>query len=324
MPVNIWNVPWLNQNSQRNYPLSEEASLLDVSGTFKIPLDLIVDLVWPVQAASEVQADRFYIYSITMFGTGLTITMGYMYPPSIGNGGVDTPAAIGSVSVSLADHQRNQSYFIHGVGDFYDSVGKITIGDLDNVEHLGGNYKFDLSGSRLEPTVIRPNLRGISAIVLVNGNDRSEPITGDVEFITGQNADLQVSTSSITGNKQIRFSAINGLELNDTCDCANLPTTAQPIKTINGIAADQLTRDFKLIGDDCLTLEPVEGGLRIVDKCSKSCCGCEELSKILTDLEQMNIQINSMDGLYQQLSAAVTTATTALLASKTNELPCEE
>jgi hypothetical protein len=313
----------LNQNAQRNYPLSEEADLRDVTGTIKLPLDLIVDLVWPVQAASSVQSDRFYIHSMAMFGTAITITMGYMQPPSLANGFVDTPLAIGSVSVSRDTHQRNQSYFIHGAGEFSDSVGKITIGDLDNVANIGGSYTFDLSGSRIEPTAVRPNLRGVSALVLVNGSDRSQQLTGDIEFVTGQNVDLQVTTSAITGNPQIRISALNGLALNEECECSNTPTTAQPIRTVNGIPSDTLSRDFKLLGDDCLQFEAIEGGLRIVDKCSSSCCGCNELNTILTDLETMNIQINTMSGLYDQMNAQVSTAMVAALASKTNELPCE-
>ena len=36
MPLDgLWNIEWLNQNSQRNYPLSEEASLKDLTGTWQ-------------------------------------------------------------------------------------------------------------------------------------------------------------------------------------------------------------------------------------------------------------------------------------------------
>lgn len=319
----IWNVPWLNQNAQRNYPLSEEASGYDVTGTFQIPLDLIVDLVWPVQASADTHTDRFFIHSISLFGAGVAISIGYMQLPSLENGNQDTPVVIGSVSVARGTHQRNQSYYIHGVGDFYDSVGKITIGDLDNLDNLGGSYSFDLVGARLEPTVVRPNLRGVSALVLVNGNDRSAPIVGDIEFITGQNVELQVGSAPGTGLPQIRISARNGLSLNEECECTNAATKGEPIRTINGVGADPLTKDLKLLGDDCLVLEPMVGGFRIVDKCSRSCCGCEELSTILEDLEAMNLQLNTMDGLYGQLAAQVQTAVGSLLASKTNELPCE-
>jgi hypothetical protein len=321
--MDLWNVPWLNQNAQRNYPLSEEASGYDVTGTFQIPLDLIVDFIWPVQASADTQTDRFFIHSIALFGAGVAISVGYMQLPSLDNGNQDTPTIVGSVSVARDTHQRNQSYYIHGVGDFYDSVGKITIGDLDNLDNLGGSYTFDLAGARLEPTVIRPNLRGVSAIVLVNGNDRSAPITGDIEFTTGQNIELQAGTSPISGLPQIKISARNGLALNEECECTNTAAKGEPIRSINGISADPLTGDFKLIGDDCLKLEPSQGGLKIVDECSKSCCGCDELAAILTDLEEMNLQINTMDGLYNQLSSQIQNAMGALIASKTNELPCE-
>ena len=31
---NVWNIEWLNQNSQRNYPLSEEATGYDITGAY--------------------------------------------------------------------------------------------------------------------------------------------------------------------------------------------------------------------------------------------------------------------------------------------------
>ena len=316
-PTPVWNVPWLNQNAQRNYPISEEANRYDVTGTFQIPLDLIVDLVWPVQAASSIQANRFFIQNVTLFGDGITITLAY-------RDSLDVDQSIGSVSISKTTHTRNQSYFISGTGDFFDSVGKITIGDLDNVENLGGSFTFDLDGGRIEPTAIRPNLRGVSSLVLVNGDDRTDPLTGDLEFINGQNTRLSVSISPTTGNPQIRIDAIEGLDLNEDCDCTNTTEEAPCIRTINGIPPDPNTLDFKLVGDNCLKFEAGQNALEVKDECSQSCCGCEELEKILQDLETMNLQINTMSGLYDKMNAQVDAAMINLVASKTGELPCDE
>lgn len=316
MPLGkVWNVEWLNQNSQRNYPISEGASRKDVTGTFELPLDLIVDLVWPVQASANVEADRFYVHSITVFGDGVTIALGYQLPDALEG----TP--IGSVSVARATHQQNQSYFISGVGDFYDSIGKITIGNLTNVLSSGGLYTFDLAGARLEPTVIRPNLRGVSALVLVNGDDRSDPISGDVEFVAGTNVRL-VPNPNPGGNPQIRLDAIQGAGLNQECDCSgDLPQDAPCIRTINGIPPDA-NGNFTLLGDDCFQMEGMDHGISIKDLCSQACCGCQELEKIVQDLEQLATQVNTLDKLTGKLDATVTVALVNLLASKSSDLPC--
>jgi hypothetical protein len=311
----IWNIEWLNQNAQRSYPLSEEATRRDESNTFVLPNDLIVDLVWPVQASASVQTDRFYISNIAVFGTGITISLGY-WPVGALEG-----AVIGSVSVATSAHQRNQSYFISGIGDFFDSIGKITIGDLTNTLLTGGLFTFDLAGGRIEPTVVRPNLRGVSALILVNGQDRSDPIVGDVELVAGRNVRL-VQNPNPGGNPQIRIDAISGAGLNQECLCSDTqPDVAGPIRTINGIAPDQ-NGNFLLQGDDCIELTAVAAGLHMKDRCSKACCGCNELEKIVQDLEQMMNQVSTMDGLTKRLDSTVQSALNNLLASKTSDLPC--
>lgn len=315
-PQGVWNAEWLNQNSQRNYPIAEGANLKDVTGTFELPLDLIVDLVWPVQASATIEADRFYVHSVVIFGDGVTITLGYH---AVGD---PEGVPIGSVSVAAAVHQVNQSYFINGIGDFFDSIGKITIGKLDTTLLSGGLYNFDLSGSRLETTVVRPNLRGVSAVILVNGDDRSDPIFGDLEFLAGTNVRL-VSNPNPGGNPQVRIDAIQGAGLNQTCDCSDqLPEDASCIRTINGIPPDE-NGNFTLLGDDCLNLAAIANGLQLLDKCSQACCGCQELEKIVSDLEQLLIQVNTLDKLTNRLDATVNTAMVNLLASKSSELPCD-
>lgn len=319
MPVDaIWNAEWLNQNANRFYPISEEASNKDVTGSFEIPRDLIVDLVWPVQTAAIVQSDRFYVYSIAIFGSGITITLGYHIV------GDPEGVPIGSVSIPSDTHQTNQSYFIAGTGtDFYDSVGKITIGNLDNSLGVAGYYKFDLNGARLESTVVRPNLRGVSAIILINGEDVSDPLAGDIELVAGTNIRLVPTPSAGPGyNPQIRIDAITGAGLVQDCSCSGTrPADAPCIRTINGIPPDN-DGNFTLQGDDCLELEPIENGININDKCSEACCGCEELKKILGDLDILNAQVSTLESFASKLNAQVDAAVINLLASKSGDLPC--
>ncbi len=302
-----WNVEWLDQNSQRSYPLSEEATLMDVTGTFQLPDDLIVDLVWPVHAAAPVDPDKFHLSRVGVFGQGVTITIAY--------DGTD----IGVVTVG-AGHERNDSYSMPGVGDFSDSVGKITIGELGNTINSMGAYDFDLVGGRLVPTVIRPDLRGVTGFVLVNGEDESELITGDVYFMAGNNCRI-TAINNPSGNPQIRIDAISGEGLNDNCDCANLPKNATPISAINGITPDA-NGNLTLLGSDCLQLQSMANGIRLVDTCSEACCGCDELKPIVDVLQQMEQQLTTLEQLAARLESSVTTTTLNVLAAKTGEYPC--
>ncbi|HDL85040.1 MAG TPA: hypothetical protein ENH11_01705 [Candidatus Acetothermia bacterium] len=307
----IWNVQWLNANSQRNYPLSEEATLVDTSGSFHLPLSLIVDLVWPVHATAAVESDKFHLYNVSVFGEGITLTFGYDGTP------------IGSVSVSQTTHIINQSYFISGIGDFYDSVGKITIGDLTGILSTGGSYNFNVAGGRLEPTVIRPNLKGVTAIIVINGQERSEPLFGDVELAQGRNIEFTV-TDVPGGNPRIRIDATATDDLNEDCACGNLTSDAPAIRTVNGVYPDD-TGNIELVSaDDCLLIE-ADGSANIVkftDQCSKSCCGCDELNAVVTDLNLLNVEISTLSGVSSRLEVAVSAALTNLLASRTGELPC--
>lgn len=307
----IWNVPWLNENSQRNYPLSEEATLWDTSGSFRLPLNLIVDLVWPVHATAAVETDKFHLLNISVFGDGLTITLGY-------NG-----TAIGSVSISRTTHQTHQSYFIHGIGDFFDSVGKVAVGELDATLSSGGSYDFDLAGGRLEPTVIRPNIAGVTAMVAVTNQDRSAYLQGDIELVAGRNIEFTV-TNAPGENPRIRIDAVSSAGLEEECVCSNLTQDGPCIRTINGVYPDDSGNIELVSADDCLVIEAAAAANQIQfrDQCSRSCCGCEELNTIVNDLNILQVEISTLSGVAGRLDASVTTALLNLLGSKTGELPC--
>lgn len=299
----IWNIEWLNQNANRNYPISETATMKDISGSYTLPNDLIVDLVWPIHATAITNPSLFHIHTLAVFNNGISISIGY-------NG-----SAIGSVSVTTDTHVRNNSYFISGTGDYYDSIGKITIGDLANTLVSAGVYKFSVAGARLEPTVIRPDLRAVTAITVTNFSGTSEQLYGDIELVAGSNIQLVVNGNAITIN------AISGVGLNEECECSNLPENKDPIKTINGIGPDA-NGDFKLLGSECLKVNGVTNGIQLDDECSSSCCGCAELQKIIDDSKTMQDQINTLLNFASRLEAQVTATMINLIASKTGDVPC--
>ena len=58
MPIGIWNLEWLNHNSQRSYPLAEDATKTDITGTFTLPDDFILGLYFPIHAGLDVDVEN--------------------------------------------------------------------------------------------------------------------------------------------------------------------------------------------------------------------------------------------------------------------------
>ena len=290
----ILNADWYDENSQRKYPLNEDATALDDSGTFSIPNDLIVDLLWPVQADLSIDPTLFHIAGIAVFGTGIALSLGY-------DGSV-----IGMVSIDANSFSRNQTFLIQGTGAFYDTVGKIVIGSLDTVKKLAGAFTFVKNNgvaARLVPTVIRPDIRGVSALYLKNGDELSGPFQDDIVLMGGQNM-LITRQAGVGGEPdRIVFNAISGLNLNEDCQCGE--NAALPcIRRINGVGPDE-NGDFTLLEDACLKLQPITNGLQLTDECSQPCCGCNELKVVRDALELMITRAQAAENVMSQLESAI-------------------
>lgn len=299
----VWNVDWLNANSQRNYPISEEATLKDLSGSFTLPKDFIVDLLLPVHSDASIDPTKFHIHSIGIFGTGVSITFGY------------DGDAIGSVSIDASTFTGNQSFVFEGTGAFFDTIGKVIIGTLDTIMNFAGAYEFDIEGARIEPHAIVPDLRGVSAIYLKNGDDTIGPLTGDIVFQAGRNCLMNYVNGPAGEPDRLLLNAISGEGLTEDCACseaANRPC----IETINGISPDE-NGDFTLLGDECLLLNTIANGLQLVDQCANPCCGCAELEVVETHMQRLIESIFRLEAQASKLETAVITMENVILASKT-------
>jgi hypothetical protein len=260
-----------------------------------IPDDFMVDLLWPVQAGTGADPTLFHIYAIDIFGTGVKITLGYDGSP------------IGETLIDTETFTHNRAYVINGLNEFEDSIGKVIIGTLNSIQSYAGHFEFDSAGAGLLPTVIKPNLRGVSAIFLQNGQDVSDAIQGDVVFEAGNN--FQLNFQRRGGTKAdphvIVLSAIDGTNLNADCEC-DPQETRQPIVTIDGIPGD-LNNNFNLLGSTCVQLTTISNGLKIENPCSEPCCGCQELEVIQQATETLTGQVHTLINLAAKLEAAIGT-----------------
>lgn len=294
MPTGFWNREFLNANSQRAYPFTEWATKL--SGAFRVPDDFILGLYFPVHAGTDVQTSKFFISRITIFSTGFNIALSY------DDGTADPPVAATAV-IPSSTHEEYASYVMPGRDDFDDSVGKIVIGKLNTISAMApGDYTFTFDDGAVEVDCIRPMIRDVRGLVVVNGSDRSDRLYGDIEFIAGQN--IMLTPIIVVGqNPQLRIDAVEGEGLIEDCVCAD--ELAPPIRTINGITPDN-NGNFTLLGDDCVELQSIANGIRLLDICSAPCCGCDELEALTDELEILGnaktTARNFLDNLSQQVN----------------------
>lgn len=286
----VWMVDWLNANSQRKYPLHDEASGLDTSGSFALPDDLLVDCILPVHPDPNIDPSKFHLHSVTVFDTGVTIGLGY-------NG-----VAIGSATVDRATFTRNTTVVFQCTGDFFDTVAKLVIGSLDSVLSYAGSFEFGVDGGRLSPTVVKPNIRGVNTIFLRNGEELSDPIQDDIVLEAGQNAQLVLDNTPVD-HSRIIFSFIEGAGTVVDCDCKD-GAARDPILTINGISPDS-NGDYVLEDNECQGLNPITNGLKLEDKCAKPCCGCDELNVVTGKLDFMASQVRTLEDLASRLETQI-------------------
>lgn len=306
MVVGIWNLEWLNSNSQRSYPLVETASKVDTTGTFTIPDSLILGLYFPIHAGLVAFPERFYIKSVSVFSTGLNVVLGYWDNVS----GI----AVASTTIAFSSHSEYKTYSLIGEGDFLDCAGKIVIGKLDELSSLpAGAYDFTYSAANVDSDAIRLMLRGVSSISLVNGTSVTKRLQGDIAFVAGSN--MSLTSSTIGGVTSITFNAIKGAGLTINCNCEDDNDIGSCIRTINGVTPTN-GGDVSLVGDACLSITSIANGLQFTDTCSKPCCGCTELEAVTTDLVRFGEAATGLTNFLNRLEGSVNRMNLTVLGSR--------
>lgn len=313
MPAGLlWNLQYANLNSQRAYPFTEAATRTDISGTFKIPDDFLLELSLPVHAGLDVLPERFLLKTLYSLSTGYSLVIGY------DNG--TTLVDVASCNIPKAEFTENSQYVLTGQGDFADSIGAVLIGRLDNINQLPpGQFSFDRTGGQLEVECIRPQIQYISSLVVVNGSERSPLLTGDIELVALTN--MRITASTPDGqNPRLLFSAISGEGLNEACECDS-EAVGPPLRTVNGIAPG-LDSDFRVLGDDCIQITPITNGIRVRNRCAEPCCGCEELAALNRQIDRFADGAVTLTSLANTMSTSVTQMSLVVLGSRLQDGGC--
>lgn len=310
MPIGNWNLQWLNHNSQRSYPLTERATKTDTTGTIRLPDSFIVALYLPIHSGLVFAPNNFFIKSVLIAPTGFNITVGY------DNSG--TSIVVAAANIIRNNYQPNRSYALGGVDDFDDCVGRIVLGNLDEIDQIPpGLYEFDRAAGELEPDTIRPMLRAVTRLRVSNNGELSAPIYGDVTLVAGNNMRIAVATSGT--ETEIVFNAISGANLNEECLC-DIPELGSCIRCINGVCSTD--GNFIIAPDDCIQITPMSNGLKFADTCAQPCCGCTELDAIVDQINRFGDGVTTLQNFITRLGAEVTQMSLVVLGSQLGDSSC--
>jgi hypothetical protein len=312
MPLGNWNLQWLNHNSQRSYPLTERASKVDTTNTIRIPDSFIVALYLPVHITLNIQLDQFYVKTLLISPIGYAIGIGYSSD--------DGETAVANVSITRATHRPNMAYAMAGVNDFSDTIGQVVIGNLDEIDQLpAGLYSFAFNAGEIEADAIRPMLRGVSALRVVNGSENSPLLYGDIELVAGTNMRIDYAINTNTGNPKVTFNAIANTDLNAVCTC-DITEKGECIRCINGLCSGD--GEYNIGGGDCINVSTSANSIQLDDICATPCCGCAELDALKTQIDRFSDGVTTMQNFVTRLSSEVTQMNLVVLGSRLGDAGC--
>jgi len=277
---NTWNAEWLNENTQRKYPLHEAASAKDTSGGFTLPDNFIVDMAIGVNATITTNPELFYISQVGVFSGGITVSFAY-------NGVV-----FSTVNITVSTFTKYSTYRINGTGDYEAIRGWVTIGEIDEILKYGGAWSFDAAGAMLTLRAIVPDIKSIASITVVNGSEESTPLTGAITLRAGQNMTFAVDLSG--ASPEVTMSAANGLNLESECECNNLDNLPPCIRSINGVVPSE-EGNIQLIGSTCIDFTNGDSIITIKDECSEPCCDCRELEVVTATMIELQRQVLGLE-----------------------------
>jgi hypothetical protein len=278
------------------YPLVDDATGIDTSGTFTVPTSLITDMYLCVPNIPAVDVEKFYVQYIIARNATIEVGIGYDDPATPNPLGAFRGIVVSAAAQSTYLFTPSKNTVVGDLAALYLITGQITIGLAEETSKLLGRWQFDPSSTYISPTRIA---RGLINLQYIKIGDRI--FSGTVKLREGNNVRLDVATSGDTTNVTINIDTPTaGTILNDN-DVITALTNAVgvPIRAINGILAD-INRDFAILGDDCTSIEPVASGVTVGNPCATPCCPEDaNLDAITQSIENLNLKYAALTRFYE-------------------------
>lgn len=314
--LGLWNLDWLNHNSQRAYPLSEQGTRASfVSSNIVIPDDLILALRISINTGLNVCIDKFFVKAMTITANGCAVLIGYDDGSNYSN-----PGNYPSVATTyICTDQPNIIYNLTGLGDFEDIVGYIAVNpDCDWLKGTTGYFLFAPDSTQLEPDCIVPMIRSISSIAINDGSSTSERYYGDIVLAAGSNVEFEVEEVDSDTTKIIVHAVATADFLDspssDDCVCDTYET-APCIRTINAIHPDE-NGNINVEGINCVSVTNGDHTLTLNDTCASPKCGCDTVTELGASVRDLEDGVRSLNNFVNRMEVSVA-QTAAVIASST-------
>lgn len=287
---------WLAQNQFRRYPLADWATLQDTTGTFELPLGLLVDarLFLSASAHSLTSLNIPHLYSVVGTGTTVTVTVenaGALYSATVSKSG-------SMVTAPLLD---SQGY----------AYGHVTFGRADSLADVFGSYLFTQASAPLLPSLLIPYAPGVTGIrVRSEDGTLSAPLRGEVTLEAG----ASIVASGLSG--VIRLDAEIQEQAPEPCECEEAFVPGPPVLTINGVLPDE-TGNIDLTEGGCVKVTPKTAEIEIEDTCSKPCISAKDMDAINALVAALTAQQAGLSAVAGDLMNRVNNLLMPLLASGT-------
>lgn len=284
MAQNIVFPEWLNANSLRSYPIRENATRTDLSGNFTIPNDLLVAA--QINCPRSCVSGEFYISRMIVGASFVSLYIGFA--PSVGD-----PVEVAYIKAEQSSFKRFSYYSFVGQDDLSSVLGYLTIGDISStIESGAGEYQFASDSTPFEVNTYFVSVPALESVEILSSNGTViHRATEVLRLKAGENIRMTYEPGTDPYGT-VRIDAINGANLIQQSDCANTSTVLPPpIRQINGVGPDQDGK-FWIEESECIEItgNSASNSISILDKCAKSCCGCEELEQLTTSLEALKLQ----------------------------------
>lgn len=292
---------WLDQNQHRVFPMADNMSTTDITGSYVIPTSFMVDIFLCVPPGYN--TSKFYVQSIVARRYSSDVTIGY-------NDGT-TNVIVGHFRDIPFDQPLNTAYTFEPETQTGNTAralelinGILVVGTLEELLKQPGQWTFDVAETALLNTRVTEGLAGVTSIAV--GNDI---FTGNIALKEG--AGITITPTYDTANSQTIISiaadlgALEDLPIPLTSDAsiiANLTQMyGQPITTINGIEPAS-NGNFVLKAADCTKITTLTNGISIENPCSVPCCEKEVLDDVYESIAQINQRYARLEGYYQSIS----------------------
>jgi len=275
---------WLDENTHRQFPLTDNASGVSTLSDYQLPQNLIVDILLNVPGIAD--NNMFYVSKVVVNSYTIDITISY----DMGN----VIFAVGSFTGIGKSNAVNREYSFTGkqfsdetLKPFGDITGTIIIGNTEQTFEDPGEWPFDRTSTNIISTCISTGVTGVRRLIV---NDTA--MHGSITLKEGNNVTFDYTQEE--GEHIITINATDHIEtgssLNSDSDVmdALIARFGAPVTSINNISPD-VNGNFKLNGIDCTNVKGTNNGLTIDNPCANPCCDKEiHLSDVYNSINALN------------------------------------